>query len=199
MKKLQDSLHLLGDSIKRAPSLLTHPRRYFGESAPSLLDGTLVIFLLFRFTLIQKLLWLEPGVERLTFGWAMEMAIVNSLLVWSIFMALFSFVLAFTRQTINYASLAGQVGAAGAPLAVTTVISAVLGLLALLAPSISQMVFWAPLLTLLAWVGLVLSWPGLFGYFLLREAYKMKQLWAVLIPGAALIVMILPTVLPLFQ
>ncbi|MEA5079807.1 MAG: hypothetical protein VB013_14655 [Anaerolineaceae bacterium] len=185
-------------AFKRLPQLLRHPRRYFSETAPAFMDGLLVIFALFLATLVQKLLLVKTGASLSIYLWALEEAAVNSLLVWSIFMALFSFVLAFTRQPINYASLAGQVGAAGIPLVVTTLISAVLGLIALLAPSISQRVFWAPLHTLLAWVGLVLSWPGLFGYFLLREAYKMKQLWAVLIPGAALIVMLLASVLPLF-
>lgn len=186
-------------AFKKLPQILRHPRRYFSESTPVFLDGLVVIFVLFLATLVQKLLLVKTGAPLSSYLWALEEAAINSLLVWSIFMALFYFVLAFTRQPINYASLAGQVGAAGAPLMMTTLISAVLGLLALLAPSISQMVFWAPLLTFLAWVGLVLSWPGLFGYFLLREAYKMKQLWAILIPGAALIVMILPAVLPLFQ
>lgn len=199
MKNLQDSLRLLGDSIKRTPSLLTHPRRYFGESAPSLLDGTLVIFLLFLFTLIQKLLWLEPGVGRMTFGWATEQAFVNSLLVWSIFFTLFYITLFLLRQSVSLAALAGQVGAAGAPLAVVTFLSDLLWLPTLWMPSLAGLPFWLPFHHVLSWLGLVLSWPGLFGYFLLREGYKTKQLWALFIPGAALIVFAIPSLIALFQ
>lgn len=198
MSKLANFMGTLSLAFKRLPQILCHPRRYFAETAPAFLDGLMVIFLLFLATLVQKLLLVKAGASLSSYLWALEEAAVNSLLVWSIFLALFSFVLAFTQKPINYVSLAGQVGAAGAPLVVTTSVSAILGLIALLVPSLAQMVFWAPLQTILAWIGLVGSWPGLFGYFLLREAYKMKQLWAILIPGAALIVMILPSVLPLF-
>lgn len=186
-------------SLRRLPYILRHPRRYFADPTSAFLfDGVLIVFLLFLATLAQKLLSVLPGSPLSKYLWAGEEALVNSLMVWSIFLALNSLILGLARRQVNYSVLSGQLGVVAAPLMVSTVFSAVLSLIALLVPALAQAAFWDVLQNALAWIGLLLSWLGLFGYFLLRDAYKMKQLWAIIIPGAALILLVIPALVALF-
>lgn len=188
----------LANSFRRLLVLFKQPKRYFNELTPSMLDGGLVIFALFVFSLIQKLFWYEPGVARLSMGWAIEQALVNSLLVWSIFFTLYYLALTLLRMPVNIAWLVGQVGAAGLPVVLATLLSDLLWLAALLIPQLGAWSFWLPLHNILAWMGLLFSWPGWMGYLLMREGYKTKQLWAWLVPGAALILFALPSFWQLF-
>lgn len=187
-------------SLRRLPYILRHPRRYFADpSSAFLFDGVVVIFLLFLATLAQKLLVVSPGSPFSKYLWAGEEALVNSLMVWSLFLAINSLVLGLARRQVNYSVLSGQLGVVAAPLMVCTIFSAILSLIAFFVPALAQIVLWNVLQNALAWIGLVLSWLGLFGYFLLRDAYQLKQLWAILIPGAALIFVLIPTVMTLFS
>lgn len=187
-------------SLRRLPSILRHPRRYFADPTPPFLfDGVLIVFLLFLATLVQKLLLVARGSPISKYLWAGEEALVNSLMVWSIFLALNSLILGLARRQVNYSILSGQLGVVAAPLMVCTVFSAVLSFIAFWVPALAQLAVWEVLLNALAWIGLLLSWLGLFGYFLLRDAYQMKKLWAVLIPGAALIFVLVPVVMALFS
>ena len=186
-------------SLRRLPSILRHPRRYFADpTSPFLFDGVLFVFLLFLATLVQKLLLVAPGSQISKYLWAGEEALVNSLMVWSLFLALNSLILGLARRQVNYSILSGQLGVVAAPLMVCTVFSAVLSLIAFWVPALAQLAACEALLNALAWIGLLLSWLGLFGYFLLRDAYQMKKLWGVLIPGAALIFVLVPVVMALF-
>ncbi len=199
MNKLRNFSRSTIESYKRLPGILTNPRAYFSHNSMFLLDGVWVILLLFIATLAQKLLWIEPGKERLSVGWAVEQAFVNCLLVWSIFFTLIYAALIVMKRPVNLAVLAGQVGAAGLPLVIATLFSDLLWLLVLPLPVLSGSSAWVILHQILSWLGLILSWPGLFGYFLLYHGYNSKRLWAILLPGVAMLVISISNLLVLLQ
>jgi hypothetical protein len=184
-------------SMKRLPGICVAPRNYFATVSAPLWDGGIVFVVLFLVTFAQKLLWVDPGKARLTVWWALEQSFMNSLLAWSIFFSLFFTLLTILRKPVTLVGLAGQVGAAGMPLVVATLLSDVLWLLVLAFPGFSSLPYWLTLHQILAWAGLLLSWPGLYGYYLLRDGYKIKQLWAVLLPGVASLVISIANIIVL--
>lgn len=183
-------------SLKRLPQILFHPDIYFANFRLPLFDGIVVIVILFLGTLFQKLLWVESSTGGLSIGWALEQAAANSLLVWSIFFTVYYAVSTLFKKNVNPIDLVGWIGSAGLPLAVTTLISALSWLIGRFFNLSLIMPIWLNIQNILAWIGLALSWPGLFGYFLLYDGLKLKKLWAVLIPGGIFAIILLGWFLP---
>jgi len=182
----------------RLLNIFKNPREYFADPEVSILDGALVIFLLFVFTFIQKLVWVDPTNAAILPLEALRQAAVNSLLVWSLFCVVFYALDEIFHTGVKFLHLAGMVGSAGAPLVVTTLLSALMCGIAVLfnlKPVISQ---WTLVQEILGWLGLALSWPGLFGFFLMRDGLKLPKLWAFILTGLALAFFIAGEVIPLF-
>lgn len=186
----------LTSSIKRFPQILFHPATYFPSAQYPLLDSVVVISLLFLVTLFQKLLWIDPSKTNVTFGWVIEQAAVNSLFVWSVFTSIFYAILAIFKKTTALTEIFGRAGSVGLPLAISTFLSVISLLFVRIIHLPLNMPVWLTAQNILSWLGLAMSWPGLFGYFLLYHGYKLKRTWAALIPGLLFILFITGWILP---
>jgi len=182
-------------AIKHLPQILIHSQVYFENSSQSLFDGIWVILFLFVSTFCQKLLWVDVSGGRISTGWALEQALVNSLLAWSLFLTLFYILLALFKKNINLSTLVGQTGVAGLPLAAATLISALSWLIGGWAGLNVTSSGWYTIQSILTFTGLALSWTGLFGYFLMNRGYHIKQLWAALISGGFFILLLIGTLI----
>jgi hypothetical protein len=172
-------------SLKRLASLFTHPREYFAGQDISILDGFIVIILLFLATFFQKLVWVGPGSPAVSPLPALGQAAINSFMVWSLYCIFFFAVAGIFRKSTNIVKLSGMVGAAGLPLVISTLLSGLswwVVSLANLTPNIAQ---WLFIQNGLSWLGLVLSWPGLLGFFLLRDGLKLPKGWSIALIVAA--------------
>jgi hypothetical protein len=182
--------------IQRLTRLAVHPAAYFEDETVTIWDGVAVMGLLFLFSFFQKLVWVEPGSQAPAVLEALESAALNSLLVWCLFCVFFFAVAGIFRRNVNLPRLSGWVGAAGWPVALTTLISA-LSWWAAAGLKLNVGSLWLIFQNGLSWLGLALGWAGLFGYFLLQHSLKLSRLWAILLPVAVLLILALNRVLPL--
>jgi hypothetical protein len=182
--------------FKRLTRLFTHPEAYFSDREVTIWDGVVVMVGLFAASFVQKLVWVEAGSQALSPLEALKQAAINSLLIWSLFCVFYFAIAGVFRRSVNLARLSGWVGAAGLPVVVTTCISAISWLIAGafdLTPIYSA---WMVLQTGLSWLGLALSWAGLFGYFLLKNSLQLRKLWSVLLPLIVFLFLVAGQVLP---
>ncbi|MHC1740264.1 MAG: hypothetical protein AB9897_04050 [Anaerolineaceae bacterium] len=155
------------------------------------------MFLLIAATFLQKLLWVEPGGIAINPWIALKDATINSFMVWSLFCVFFFALAGIFKRAPNLLNLTGLVGAAGAPLVITTTLSAFSWWVASwfeLRPILST---WLFVQNSLSWIGLILGWTGIFGYLLLHEGLKIPRTWAILFSVIALGFLIAGKIVPL--
>jgi hypothetical protein len=182
--------------IKRIARSLVHPADYFKDMNVTIWDGVAVICLLFLVSFFQKLVWVETGSQGLSVSEALKQAALNSLLVWCLFCVFYFAIAGIFRRNVNLPRLSGWVGAAGLPVVLATLVSALSWLIAgafHLVPDSTWMIYQNGL----SWLGLLLSWPGLLGYSLLENSLNLRRIWAILLPLAVFLLLILGRVLPL--
>lgn len=189
----------LRQSWQRLLKLVRQPALYFADPEGTFLDGALVVGALFLVTFIQKLLWFEPGVPHLSWRAALSQALINSLMVWSLYCVFFFAIAGMFRRRANLVTLSGEVGVAGLPLAGIVLLSVFTWLAALVWPALPAQSWWLPLQNGLNWLGLALSWPGVFGYFLLRHSLKLNRVWSSVLVLLALGFLIAGEYLPLLK
>lgn len=168
-------------SLKRLNGLLAHPRTYFSNPEVTIWDGVIVIVGLFLVTFWQKLVWSEPGSAPMDFWKALGDAAINSLMIWCLFCAFFFALSGFLSKKMNLARLSGLVGSAALPLVFTTLFSALTWQVAIIFGINTNLDYWSIGQLIISWLGLVLSWPGLMGYYLMTDGLKYKQLVAALL------------------
>jgi hypothetical protein len=183
--------------LKRLSGLFTHPQEYFDDRNVTIWDGVVVIFGLFATTFVQKLVWVEADSQALLPFEALKQAAINSLLVWSLFCVFYFAIAGIFRRSVNLARLSGWVGAAGMPIVVATFISAVSWIIAGVFDITPIYSAWMVLQNGLSWLGLVLSWAGLYSYFLLKNSLQLGKLWSILLPLAVFLFLVIGKVLPL--
>jgi hypothetical protein len=189
----------LKQSLRRLSGLVRQPAVYFADPSDTFLDGVLVVSLLFLVTFAQKILWFEPGIPQLSPWAALSQAFINSLMVWSLYCVFFFAISGAFRRGANLVTLSGQVGAAGLPLVGVVLFSFLTWLGALLWPVLTAQSWWLPMQNILNWLGLALSWPGVYGYFLLRHSLKLSRLWASVLLLLALAFLVSGEFLPLLK
>ena len=184
------------DSYKRILSLLHNPQQFFANKDVQFLDGVLVMAGLLLVTFFQKMVWVEPGSQAVMPLEALKQAGINSLMIWSLYCVFFFAIAGIFRRRANLPQLSGWVGAAGFPLVLTTLISALswLGASFFDISGISSQ--WLFLENALSWVGLAFSWPGLFGFYVLHESLQLPKIWAMLLIAGAFIFLVGGSLLP---
>jgi hypothetical protein len=184
------------DSYKRILSLLHNPQQFFANKDVQFLDGVLVMAGLLLVTFFQKMVWVEPDSQAVMPLEALKQAGINSLMIWSLYCVFFFAIAGIFRRRANLPQLSGWVGAAGFPLVLTTLISALswLGASFFDISGISSQ--WLFLENALSWVGLAFSWPGLFGFYVLHESLQLPKIWAMLLIAGAFIFLVGGSLLP---
>jgi hypothetical protein len=185
------------NSLKRLRSIFRNPGSYFADPEVSMLDGAVVILALFLVTFLQKLVWADPSTQAIAPLEALKEAAINSLMVWSLFSVFFFALGRIFKKYPNLMKICGMVGAAGVPVVITTFISALswlAGSFIDLDPILPQ---WLFLQNGLTWLGLALSWPGLFGYHLLYDGLKISRVWSILLTVTAFAIIVAGKLLPL--
>jgi hypothetical protein len=186
-------------SLRRLRGSLFHPGSYFADPEVTIWDGVIVVFVLFLVSFWQKLVWVDPGFAPINLWAALEKAAVNSLLIWCLFCVFFFAISGFFHRGINLARLSGMVGAAGLPVVLTTLLSALSWTVASILGRDTGTWLWLMLQNMLSYLGLALSWPGLFGFFLFQYGLKLSRMWAIALSVSALMLFVIrPLILILF-
>jgi hypothetical protein len=184
------------NSFKRLGSIFRNPGGYFADPEVSILDGAIVILALFLVTFLQKLVWADPSAQAIAPLEALKQAAINSLMVWSLFSVFFFALGRIFRKGPNLMKICGLVGAAGIPVVMTTLLSGLSWLAASfinLRPILAQ---WLFVQNGLSWLGLALSWTGLFGYYLLYDGLKVSRVWSILLTVSAFAILVVGKLLP---
>jgi hypothetical protein len=177
-------------SLARLQKLFTAPAAYFTNPEVTIWDGVLVVVVLFLVTFWQKLVWVDAGSVSMGFWKAMEEAAVNSLMIWCLFCGFFFALSGFLGTRINLARLAGLVGAAGLPLVFTTLLSALCWTIARIFAINTGVDAWGLSQTIISWLGVIMSWPGVMGYYLMQNGLKIKRPVAILLIGLILVFLV---------
>ena len=177
-------------SIERVKKLFNSPAAYFTNPDVTIWDGVLVIVVLFVVTFWQKLVWVDTGMASMGFWKALEEAAVNSLMIWCLFCGFFFALSGFLGTRINLARLSGLVGAAGLPLVFTTLLSALCWTIAKILAINTAVDAWTLSQAIISWLGVLMSWPGVMGYYLMQNGLKIKRLVAILLIGLMLVFLV---------
>lgn len=183
--------------FNRLWSAVCHPGQYFLDDDALIWDGVVVVFALVVVSFFQKLVWVDPYSGVSTLGKAVQNASLNNLLIWALFCVFFFALAGAFRRVVNLPRLCGQVGVAGLPLIGTTLVSALLWVTASALRLDTTSSSWWLVQSGLNWLGLALSWPGVYGYFLFRNALKLSQLWSIILIVLAFAFLVGAKILPL--
>jgi hypothetical protein len=169
-------------SLKRIPDVLLAPTRYFQMEKETWLDGILVVVLLCIATTLQKLAWNEIPGQAVTPGQAAQAAVLNTLMAWTGFFAIYYLVMVIAKKKADLLELLGAAGVAGLPVALMTLVSAFSLWLGGLFGLEWVIPAWITAQNVLAWIGLALGWPGWMAYFVFRYRLRMPGKWPIVLP-----------------
>jgi len=169
-------------SLKRIPTVMLTPARYFSEEKETWLDGILVVVLLFIATTLQKLAWRGVPGQALTLVQAAQAAALNTLMAWTGFFAVYYLVMVAAKKKADLSELLGAAGVAGLPVALLTLISALSWWIGNYFGLDAIMPAWIAAQNVLAWIGLTLGLPGWMAFYVFRFRLGLPGKWPVFLP-----------------
>lgn len=182
------AIQKIGVSIKHLPQIILQPAKFYTQNQGIWLDGILVIGLLFIVTVLQKLVWLEVPGESPSLGAAVQQSAMNTLMAWTGFFGIYYLFMLVFKKRVDLADLLGAAGTASLPLVLTTLISVISWWIGNAAGLTNIMGFWLWAQNILGWLGLVLSWPGWMGYYVLRYKLLLPGKWPIILPVILLVI-----------
>jgi hypothetical protein len=175
------TLHSIAQLTKRLGRILGKPDQYFSQEPVLFADGLTTIILLFLVTFLQKLVWADTTTGNSSIVSALGLSALNTLMAWTGFFAIYYLFATIFKKKVLLADLLAASGSAGLPLVLTTLLSCVswwIGPHFGIADIIGT---WTLSQTILGWIGLALSWPGLMGFFILRSKLRLPGIWPLLL------------------
>jgi hypothetical protein len=163
-------------AFKRLPDALLKPAHYFSAESGLWLDGLISTLLLFIVTWLQKLAWgSDPGPAALD-------SLLNSLMAWTGFFALYYLVMVVFKKTAHLPDLFGAAGVAGLPVAAATLLSTLIWLAASGFGAVSQPAWSTWVQTAVGLIGILFAWPGWMAGCIFKHQLKMTGAWPIILP-----------------
>lgn len=175
---------------KRLGRILGKPAQYFSQEPVLFADGLTTAILLFIVTFLQKLAWTETPADSVSIGSALGTSALNTLMAWTGFFAIYYLFATVFKKKVVLVDLLAAAGSAGLPLVLTTLLSCVGWWIGPNFGIADFMGTWTLCQTILGWIGLALSWPGLMGYHILRSKLRLPGVWALLLTLLMLVVFV---------
>jgi hypothetical protein len=170
------SMHTIIRSFKRLPEAILKPALYFSAESGLWLDGLISTLLLFIVTWLQKLAWGND------LGSAALDSLLNSLMAWTGFFALYYLVMIIFKKKIHLPDLFGAAGVAGLPVTAATLISVLVWLVSSRFGAVPQPAWSTWVQTAVGLMGILLAWPGWMAWCIFKNQMKMTGAWPIILP-----------------
>lgn len=176
--------------------ILTHPNRAMA-AAPRLRDGGLVVAALILVTGAGATLKVWPVRGWTIAPYALAGAALGIVSAWLGLTLLFHLLARVLGGTGSYRALLARMGLAATPMILTSLISSAVYIISPgLWPELGG-ANWEPLHTLIGWIGMTWSWPGLLTYYALRHGEGLSAGRAGGLVAAVYLVMLVGWFLPI--